>query len=635
MTRRPPACLLALIVTALVAPASHAATMLAPEALSCQRTIGKGGQKYKKDYLKAWQKCLDDDLSGKGCDSSARDASVAAAQTSFGLAVAKKCSTLLLFGAPPYGVGFQQTCDLPAASIDADEAQCQGMSVTDQDSLVTCLICWKTAVLNELLKTENACHAGSFPPGADLACGTPPPSCPADAAGKSCERTIAKAGTTLFLAREKAIESCLAAVRAGKIPGPCPDAVAQKKISGAEAKKTARVQSCAALPPWWDVCPADCGVAIGSLADVSTCLVAAAEPAADQVACQQFPGAAGDGVACPSPQATTTTTTLTTTTTTGTTATTSSSSTTVTATTTTTGTTGGTGSTTTTTSTGGTTTTIVRTCTFRSGTQARVQGTVLSANLPLTGHQDWHFSPAGPDGTRPIFIPASGTHFDPAALPLGLGLLCARANGDGVGVVDCDGGLPSYGNTVQKDHNTSNPPGANGGLPQDPACDDTFTEPDGSLSVALLEDGSSSHPHTGVCNSPVELVENGTFPAGGMKVTEHLILRVVTASGTCPADNAPFDASAGDITVTGSATSGTSAATIFDVNNTTGNLQQSASGCGFAGDEACICNVTGSPFTCAAIDAGNLSGGQLGVAFPALDVTYVNDIVGTLTLLCQ
>jgi hypothetical protein len=625
--------MLAVLVTAIVVPATHAATTLAPEALTCQRTIGKGGQKYKKAYLKAWQKCLDDDLSGKGCDSSARDSSIATAQASFGIAVAKRCSTLLAFGAPRYGVGFQQTCDLPAAYIDADEAQCQGMSVTDLASLVPCLLCWKTAVLNEFLKTVNACHAGSFP-GADHMCGTPPPSCPADAAGKSCERTIAKAGTALFLAREKATEDCLAAVRAGKIPGPCPDDTAQKKIAAAEAKKTARVQSCTALPPWWDVCPAACGASIGSLADVSTCLAAAAEPAANQVVCEQFPGAAGDGVACPSSQATTTTTTTltttTTSTTTGTTATTSSTTI-----TTTTTTTGGTGSTTTTTSMGGTTTTIVRTCTFRSGTQARVQGMQLSANLALTGHQDWHFSPAGPDGARQISIPASGTHFDPAALPLGLGLLCARANGDGVGVVDCDGGLPSYGNTVQKDHNTSNPPGANGGLAQDTECDDTFTEPDGSLSVALLEDGSSSHPHTGVCNSPVQLVENGTFPAGGMKLTEYLALRIVPGSGTCPPDNAPFDASAGDIPVSGSATSGTSAGTIFDVNNTTGNLEQSASGCGFGGDEACICSVTGSPFTCAAIDAGNLSVGELGVAFPALDVTYVNDLVGTLTLLCQ
>src|SRR5690242_20269764 len=70
VTTRLPVSILAVLAAALVAPASHAATTLAPEALACQRAIGKAGQKYKKAYLKAWQTCLDDDLSGKGCDSS-------------------------------------------------------------------------------------------------------------------------------------------------------------------------------------------------------------------------------------------------------------------------------------------------------------------------------------------------------------------------------------------------------------------------------------------------------------------------------------------------------------------------------------------------------------------------------------
>lgn len=632
MTTRLPVCLLAVALAALVAvPASHAATTLGTAALGCQRTIGKAGQKYKQTYLKAWQKCLDDDLTGKGCDPFVRDGVTTGARTSFVFGVAKKCTTPLVFDAPPAGAGFEQSCNLPAASIDADEASCQSMSVTSRDSLVLCLACWKRAALNELLKAVNPCHAGSLPAGSDLPCGTPPSSCPSDAATVKCERTIAKAGIALFVAREKAMERCLDAVRQGKIPGPCPDASAQKKIDSAEAKKTKLIQTCAALPPWWDVCPTDCGLPIASVADIGTCLSSSADPAADQVACQQYPGAGADGVACPSVQPTSTTTTTTTTTAV------TSSSTTVTTTATTTSTTGGTGttvSTTTTTSMGGTTTTIVRRCTFRTGTQARVQGTQLSTNLALTGHQDWHFSPAGPNGVRAISIPASGTHFDPAPLPAGLGTLCVRGNGDGTGVVDCDGGLPAYSNTVQQDHNTTNAPGPNGGFAQDPECDDTFVEPDGSISTARVEDGSSSHPHTGICNSPVHIAENSTFPAGGMKLTEHLIIRVIT-SGTCPADNAPFDASAGDIAVDGSTTTGTSAGKIFDVNNTAANLEESASGCGFFGDEPCMCNVVGFPFACVSIDADDLSGGQLGVVFPALDLPYVQDVVGTLTVLCE
>jgi hypothetical protein len=35
-------------------------------AALCQQAIGKGGQKFKKAKLNAWQKCLDGVLTGKG-----------------------------------------------------------------------------------------------------------------------------------------------------------------------------------------------------------------------------------------------------------------------------------------------------------------------------------------------------------------------------------------------------------------------------------------------------------------------------------------------------------------------------------------------------------------------------------------
>jgi hypothetical protein len=271
----------------------------------------------------------------------------------------------------------------------------------------------------------------------------------------------------------------------------------------------------------------------------------------------------------------------------------------------------------------------VRRCTFRSGTQVRVQGRQFGANLGLSGHQDWHFGPPDANGVRPIFIPASGTHFDPATLPFGLGTLCARPNGDSSGVVDCDGGLASYSNTVQQDHNTNS---ANGGFGPDPECDDTFTQPDGSVSSANLE--AAGDPHPNVCNSPVRIVESGSFVPGGIKLTENIIIRLIT-SGSCPPDNAPYDEGAGDIAVTGSGTTGVSAGTVFNHNNGSGPLQQSGSGCGLFGNEACTCNVTGLPFTCANIDADNLSTGRIGAAFPALDLPTINDAVATLTVLCQ
>ena len=46
-------------------------------AALCQQAIGKGGQKFKKAKLTAWQKCLDGALTGKGCDAVLRDQKIA------------------------------------------------------------------------------------------------------------------------------------------------------------------------------------------------------------------------------------------------------------------------------------------------------------------------------------------------------------------------------------------------------------------------------------------------------------------------------------------------------------------------------------------------------------------------------
>jgi hypothetical protein len=45
--------------------------------------------------------------------------------------------------------------------------------------------------------------------------------------------------------------------------------------------------------------------------------------------------------------------------------------------------------------------------------------------------------------------------------------------------------------------------------------------------------------------------------------------------------------------------------------------------------------VNGAPFGCSNIDMGNLTTGKLGAAFPALDVPTLQDVVATLSVLCQ
>jgi hypothetical protein len=209
---------------------------------------------------------------------------------------------------------------------------------------------------------------------------------------------------------------------------------------------------------------------------------------------------------------------------------------------------------------------------------------------------------------------------------------------DGGGFVDCAGTTPAYNVTLQWDHNTSAAPPP--GFAQDPTCSATFTEPDGvTVSTAALEDGSAAHPHTGVCNSPLEITTSGTFAPGGMALVEPLTMRLLT-SGSCPADNAPFDAGAGDFNVPAGLVTGTTKAVIYNLNNGGQTMGTTGSGngpsiCGLFGIFGCTTQVVGAPFGCANITGNVLSAGKLGVAFPALDISTINDTILTLSLQCN
>src|SRR5207249_62265 len=98
---------------------------------------------------------------------------------------------------------------------------------------------------------------------------------------------------------------------------------------------------------------------------------------------------------------------------------------------------------------------------------------------------------------------------------------------NGSGTIDCDGlaGLTGYDLSAEQDHN-SNQNDDNPGFDGDTNCTATLMGPNRIVSSALLEDGSTAHPHTGVCNSPIHATASGTFPAGGMVLDQRLILRV-------------------------------------------------------------------------------------------------------------
>ncbi|MCX8072840.1 MAG: hypothetical protein N3C12_10365 [Candidatus Binatia bacterium] len=279
-----------------------------------------------------------------------------------------------------------------------------------------------------------------------------------------------------------------------------------------------------------------------------------------------------------------------------------------------------------------------RTCVVRPGTAASrvfIQTASFGLGVNLAGRQEWRFGPMNEEGVRQITIPREGTVFNRVALPLGAGFACVRLSADSSGFIDCDGGAPGYNTLVEQDHNTSNPPGPEGGLPEDPDCSAQFTLPDGQVSRAIRE--GEGDPHPGVCRSPVRITRTDPFPPGGMLLFENLCLRIQPAGSTdpCPSPTEPCDPDAGELAVSGSITSGTTEVVIYDVDNTTRVLRDGPTGCG-AG--ACVAKVVGAPFGCANVEAGNLSQGKMGFGFPVLDLSLTEaltlDLAGTLSVVC-
>lgn len=283
---------------------------------------------------------------------------------------------------------------------------------------------------------------------------------------------------------------------------------------------------------------------------------------------------------------------------------------------------------------------LVRTCTLRAGSsfsRVFVQARDLGLQINLSGRQEWRFQLVDANGVRRILVPRDGTVFNRINLPLGAGALCVRLSDDSEGFIDCDGGTPGYDSTVAQDHNTSTPPEEEGEFPEDPDCTALEEWPDGTVSRASREGEDSPHP--GVCNSPVRLTRSGTFPPGGMLLTERLCLRLLPAGSTdpCPPVTEPCDLEAGEFALAGSITSGTTRVVLYDERNTNTSLREGAF-CPANSTTPCVTTVEGAPFGCENIEAGDLTRGKLGFGFPILDLSAASllvDVVGTISIVCQ
>lgn len=259
----------------------------------------------------------------------------------------------------------------------------------------------------------------------------------------------------------------------------------------------------------------------------------------------------------------------------------------------------------------------------------------------LSGSQTMQFGALDANGVRPVNVPAATILFDPIVItpPIGAPVrLCVTSAGiDGTGKIDCNGGDPNLDITARVDHNTNNPPGSNGGLPQDPECDDTRVAPDGSTSTACLESSVSTcnanNLHLGVCNSPLEYVESGTFGSGHLRVSEVLTLRVVSNVGVDGLQCTLDDTYSAPASLRGFFTTGTARATIYDANNIANALlDHLAVGCA-----TCVTEVTGVPKSCTSIlGSGGLKTLKFVGALPVVDVdAAVGDAGVTVEVECQ
>jgi hypothetical protein len=260
------------------------------------------------------------------------------------------------------------------------------------------------------------------------------------------------------------------------------------------------------------------------------------------------------------------------------------------------------------------------------------------------------------NGERPITLRQDTLILNPAYIP-SLGTACVTAGGDGMGVIDCDGGRPNRNFTLRKDHNTtpgSAGNGGTGGLANDPDCDDTFTAPDGTVNYTCVEGmmqcaggtnvanpcttddqcpgsncgacniGTNNGPHTGVCNSPTVLEQGGNFVAGDTAVALPLAIALLDArTDPPPADYGadglpctPDDAAPPGNAVPVALSSGTNQVFIYDRANTAGLVLGPGQLCGAS---PCAASVAGQGISCAMVDQGTLAGLTLGGGFPALD----------------
>ncbi len=234
----------ALVALALAAPA-HA------DPAKCQKTLLAGLRKYKKAYVKAFERCLDAENIAKipgPCPDVSAQAKIGTAVTKINPKIDAACAPADLAT-----LGYSTGCALTTPET-ARETSCSSLPAATGSQLAACLECWKAAELAEFIAIAYASHAvevcgtfdGSSAVCSEIDCTTPEPDQRnlGSTGENDCQRAIGKGGFKYLLTREKVLEACGIE---GQTRGQCLDVMVNPQvglaIQKAETKKMAAIRN--------------------------------------------------------------------------------------------------------------------------------------------------------------------------------------------------------------------------------------------------------------------------------------------------------------------------------------------------------------------------------------------------------
>lgn len=190
----------------------------------CFRALSKATSKFAKTHLKEWTACYQDELSGKACNTGARDLKIGGAFAKFqgeiGGAKDKFCAGT---GITRAGLGFPAGCP----------GECSDVVVSGLADIPTCLACIEERVMEGMLREG----AGTAPP--DL-----PPNIVGGKDSFSCQRRILKDLQKAILKMYRVLTDCENGLVAADVEGGTCDTDIAEGLATLRAKLDATVAKC-------------------------------------------------------------------------------------------------------------------------------------------------------------------------------------------------------------------------------------------------------------------------------------------------------------------------------------------------------------------------------------------------------